>query len=130
MPSGATIISAAPAVRLVVAANFALAVNALSDPRRALPGFDLPKASAPALSILFDGSVAAPRATELALPTHPITGINAAPNVVMDSAVLPAVVSGVNPRKSLADSKPLVTALLVLVSAIESITAAPVSAMP
>ena len=91
----------------MVAASLALAVNALSDARRASPVFDLPKASAPALSILLEGRVAAPRATELALPTHPITGIKAAPKVVMDSAVLPAVVSGVKPRKSLAVSKHL-----------------------
>ena len=116
MPTGDTSASAAPPAKLVTKACLVLAPKAVLAPSKLLPALDLPNFSAALKKLLVAGMVLTPRATLLARLTNPITGINAVPKVVIPSATLPAVPSGVKPRNSLVPSANAVTSFVVSVS--------------
>ena len=94
VPSGATKPSAAPPAKLVTKACFVLEPKAVFAPKNVWPVEEAPNLSADLKNLLVAGIVLAPRATLLARPTQPITGMSAVPNVVKPSATNPAVPVG------------------------------------
>ena len=116
VPSGATKASAAPPAKLVTSACFVLPPKAVFAPKNAWPSLERPNFSADLKNLLVAGIELAPRATLLARPTQPITGIKAVPNVVRPSVIKPAVPSGVKPRASFVPSAKDVTSLVESVS--------------